>query len=157
PTQYCVSLVFFPDSKTLAVRSCDATIHLVNFRTGDEVGIRDGHEGAAWCLAFSADGRTLASSSFVDASVRVWDVASARQVHVLRHDGYVRGVCLFPDGKRLISGGGDEWLSIVDIASDKEVDRLPLKDPQHPKQRWQVDALQLSPDGKRILVSLSTW
>jgi WD40 repeat protein len=157
PGRYCTCLAFFPDSKTLAVRSYDATIHLVNFRTVEELQIRDGHEGAANCLVFSADGKTLVSSSFEDQTVRVWDVASARQTHVLRRDDHVRGVWLFPDGKRLISGGGDEWLGIWDVASGREVDRLPLTDPEHPKQRWQVDALRLSPDGKRVLVSLSTW
>jgi WD40 repeat protein len=157
PTRYCTCLAFFPDGKTMAVRSCDATIHLVNFRTGEELRIRDGHEGATNSLAFSADGKSLVSSSFEDQTVRVWDVASERQIHVLRSDFYVRGVWLFPDGKRLISGRGHECLTIWDITSGKEVDHLPLADPQHPKQRWQLDTLQVSPDGKRILASLASW
>src|SRR2546430_17696837 len=56
-------------------------------------------------LAFSPDGRTLASGSWFDGEIRLWDVATGKNTATLKgHDGDVTSVAFSPDGKTLASG-----------------------------------------------------
>ncbi len=52
-------------------------IRLVDLETGEVLGMLRGHTDVIHSLAFSADGRLLTSGS-ADATVRVWDVGSAK-------------------------------------------------------------------------------
>ena len=66
-----------------------------------------GHTGVVHCLAFSPDGKTLASAS-VDGSVRIWDVATGELRSVLNdHENIVLAVSFAPSGELLASAGYD--------------------------------------------------
>lgn len=59
----------------LAALTAQGTIALIDLSTGAELGRFQGHEDNVNCLAFSKDGRSLASGS-VDSTVLVWDLAA---------------------------------------------------------------------------------
>jgi len=63
--------------------------------------------GPTLCVAFSPDGRRLASGSS-DTKVRLWDVRSRRVIHTLEgHSGRVKCVAFSRDGRWLTSGSDD--------------------------------------------------
>lgn len=59
------------------------------------------------CLAFSADGRYLASAQHTP-TIHLWDVLTGREIEKLQgHEGGVVSLLFAPDGKHLFSGGTD--------------------------------------------------
>jgi RNA polymerase sigma factor (sigma-70 family) len=67
-------MAFSPDGKVLAVGDDGGDIRLYDVATGAERGRLRGHGNRITCLAFSAQGTTLASGSW-DTTALVWDVS----------------------------------------------------------------------------------
>jgi WD40 repeat protein len=72
------------------------------------------------CVAFSHDGRRLATSGGSDQQIRVWDTQTGRLCHVLIHHGDERvlTVAFSPDDRLLLSTGSDEAARLWDVAGD---------------------------------------
>src|SRR5262245_35145971 len=81
-----------------------------------------GHSEGVHQVAFSPDGKRLASASD-DATVRVWELNTGKQLHTLGGHGKssVRGVAFSPDGKWLASAGVDQKVVLWDAAAGRKV------------------------------------
>ena len=77
----------------------------------------EGHHWGVSCVAFSPDGKLLASAGW-DQTVNIWDVATERVVAALTgHADTIYGVTFSPDGSRLASASADKTVKIWDVAS----------------------------------------
>ena len=76
-----------------------------------------GHAEVVNSIAFSPDGKTLASGSG-DTTVRVWNATTGTLIYTLRgHTGYVNSVAFSPDGKTLASGSSDGTVGLWDVTT----------------------------------------
>jgi WD40 repeat protein len=71
PSRGCVAVS--SDGKALAAACHDSTVRLYDAATGREQGILAGHHLHLWCLAFSPDSKTLATTGD-DGGVKVWSL-----------------------------------------------------------------------------------
>lgn len=100
-----------------------------------------GHGDRVVHLAFSPDGKTLASSSW-DKTVVLWDVATRRPVGTpLAHDQAVYGAEFHPAGSMLASSDGSGRVVLWDLAS-----RRPVAEPAA-SSATEVSGLAFDPSG----------
>jgi WD40 repeat protein len=155
-----VSAAFSPDGKLLATgggmfrfapkgEKAFSEVKLWDAATGKERATLTGHEAIVSAVAFSPNGKLLATAAGDDRTLglRLWTVETGKEFRAFREKG-VRKVAFAPDGKRLAATSGLVWIKLWDPATGEE--KAVLKGHEYP-----VTALAYSPDGK-VLASGST-
>ena len=116
------SMAFSPDSQLLAVGTFPPAVHLVDMKTFHVLASLKGHHTMVTAVAFSQDGRTLASGA-QDRTVRFYNVATGRQVGHIQMAGTISWIAFSPD---------QQLLTVDEIGGEPRAVRCHFFDAQRP-------------------------
>jgi eukaryotic-like serine/threonine-protein kinase len=144
---------FSSDGLWIASAGTDRTVRVWRAADRQDLGVLQGHTGDVGDLAFTADGRRLASVSQSarpdnlvqeDSTVRLWEIGHHGAASVLTgHESYVYPVAFSPDGQWIASGSWDNKVRLWDALTGETAAILP-----HPGN---IRALAFSPDSSWLV------
>jgi DNA-binding beta-propeller fold protein YncE len=134
------SLAFSADGKTLL--TAGDSVYLFDVATNKEIRQfkSDGpRRNGIYCVAFSHDGKMVASAEGSDQTVKVWEAATGKEIATFKHDSWATSVAFSRDGKTIASGVVNH-VKLWDLTTGKE------------RATFKCPALHVafSPDGKLL-------
>ena len=133
-------LRFSPDGNELAIAS-SIGIWVYSVATGDELALLTGHTAGVRNIAFSLDGRMLASTAN-DRTLRLWDTESGQQLAVLSDRRISLWSIAFSHDSTMIASGS-RTIQVWDVDTGNPIATLT----GHTES---IGALAFSPDGKTL-------
>jgi WD40 repeat protein len=121
----------------------DRTVQVWDASDGGHVLTYRGHTDTVFGLAWSPDGKRIASGGY-DTTVQVWDAVDGGNVFTYRgHTADVSTIAWSPDGRRIASGSGDYTVQVWNAVDGGNVFTY------RGHTDW-LNSVDWSPDGKRI-------
>ncbi|NJR67059.1 MAG: hypothetical protein HC772_19885, partial [Leptolyngbyaceae cyanobacterium CRU_2_3] len=125
------AIAFSPNGQYMSTSSQDATVRLWDLQTPTDFSqaiacksrlgvVNDciqllGHQGRVWSVAFSPDGKTLASCS-EDQTLKLWDWRTGQCLKTWTgHQGWVKSIAFSPNGNQLATGSFEHTVKVWDV------------------------------------------
>ena len=108
------------------------------------------HSSAVWAVAFSPDGKTIASGS-VEGEIKLWNATAGRLLRTLQghssigHVNSVRKLSFSPDSQYLVSSGNDGAIKLWGVGDGKLLKTFSGKVGNLPSAAF-------TPDGRQLFV-----
>ena len=135
-------LAFSMDGAQLAIADGNL-IKIWDIVSGDLLFTLTGQEHDVWAIAFSPDGKHLASGGFGDGAVQVWDLSTSETITLEGHTKAIEGLAFHPNGEWLATASDDLTMKLWDATTGELL--------------WEitdfadvVDSIAFSPDGTRL-------
>ena len=147
------SLALSPNGALMAASNLEE-VKIWNLRTGRIVRKFTAHTDCIKSVAFSPDGRTLATGSW-DATAKLWDTATGREIRELRgHTFWIESVAFSPDGRLLATASLDGTAKLWEVATGREVASIKgvTETAGGGKDTEQLQCVGFSPDGRLLAV-----
>lgn len=142
-----VAFSLSPDGRRMAVAGRDS-VHLWTVAEARELPRGPGHRTVIRAVAWSPDGKTIATAAEHDATLRIWDAASGTEMGDLKGCSPYRGaphLIFFPDGKTIAQASAP--VQLWDLATETELHWRSARDL---KDLLNGHAFRFSPDGKSL-------
>ena len=133
------------DGRRMATAGADRVLRIWDTATGAPVGQPVPHEYRMTAVAFSPDGRRVATAN--EGSVRIWDTESGSAVTPpMQHDDRVMHVVFSADGTRVLTASTDHTARVWNAASGQ-----PVTDPL--EHGGVVRYAEFSPNGQQVVTA----
>ncbi len=143
PASTTNALAYSPDGQRIAYSAAfSQEIYLLDGLTGEPVGSLKGHRQNVATVAYSPDGKTLASGG-AKGELLLWDSYTGKRIKKLKRSAFaVKSLAFSPDSKTLLSGGYGDAMRLWDVQTGKLIREI-----QDSEGAWSV---VYSPDGTTI-------
>jgi WD40 repeat protein len=104
-----------------------------------------GHKGWVFAIAFSHDGKMLASGA-EDHTVRLWNTQDGHCLGILQHTHKIRSVAFSSDGKLLGTSGDSHSICLWDIGTQQCIQELAASE----RNLHRIFSIAFHPDGRTL-------
>ena len=160
-TQPVHQLLYVPDRKTLVVQSYYQKLRILDVETGRELRTLEwpASDGEIGRIMISPDGKTLAAAGHNESCIRLWELATGKELRVIRVKGHemtagihglgfrvvgfgLSGLAFSPDGKILAAARRKEGVRLWEVNTGKPLPESTIK--------GEFTDVCFSPDGKSL-------
>jgi WD40 repeat protein len=138
-TQVCLT----PDGKQIISGSSDGTIRFWDF-AGKELSRFDTQAKGVTVVIHHPKEKRLFVGNW-DGTIQIWDSQKGKRIDILKgHKENITSLALSSDGKKLVSGSGDDSLLVWNLDTGKPVLKIEMDN------EYDVTSVLFHPDGKSV-------
>ncbi len=141
--------VFTPDKLRVATDSHDHSITLWDLQTGRQTNTYSGHKEALTALAFSPDGRWMATGDMSN-NLKLWEVTTRQEKKLTLHPGSqlstLTGIVFTPDNRFFLTTDATSKIRVWEISTGSESSPFLAENDS-------LEKAVFFPDGRRLLTT----